>query len=91
MNLGFNGLGNEPDGDEMGDEQMMQELMEAMQAGDDAEAEGDVAPVPGAEQPGGEMGEQIDPQKLQELLAMLQSQNDGSSNMGGAGGSGGPY
>ena len=96
MNQPMGGMQGEPDGDEMGDEQMMQELMEAMKAGDDAESEGaDVSPVMGTDSDGGQSGEnQMDPEKLKELLEMLKGAGGGSVSMdvGGAGGGmGGKY
>lgn len=85
---GFNGLGNMPQNDsgEMDDDTLMQELLEAAKAGDDAESEGMAEPVPGAEQGGEKMDLQasgVTPEQLQQLLEMLKNK-EGSSDMGGS-------
>lgn len=78
-----------PMGEEMpeeSDDELLAELMEAAEAGDNAEGAGFFAEVPGAEQgaegaPAPEAAD-IDPEQLQQLLEMLQAQGGGDPTGG---------
>ena len=82
---GANDLGGQQD--EPDDDTLMQELMEAAQAGDSAETDGMFSQVPGAD--GGEpkdAGGGMDPAMLQQLMQMLKEKQDGGSPPSPAGG-----
>ena len=74
---GANDLGGQQD--EPDDDTLMQELMEAAQAGDNAETDGMFSQVPGAD--GGEQkpaGGGMDPAMLQQLMEMLKEKQGGA-------------
>ncbi len=84
MNDYGNGMQMEGMGGEMpeeNDEELLAELLEAAQAGDDAEGEGFFSEVPGTEQEGGGMkleaeASDVSPEQLQALLEALKGGSD---------------
>lgn len=76
---GSNDLGGQQD--EPDDDTMMQELLEAAQAGDDAESDGMFSQVPGADggEPKPDAASQITPEMLQQLMQMLQEKQSGDA------------
>jgi len=65
-------------GDESNDEELMEELLRAAEAGDDAEGEGFFSDVPGAEQSGDVSieAEGVKPDMLAQLLQALQEKKE---------------
>lgn len=78
---GSRDLGGQQDGPPGDDENdLLQELMEAAQAGDDAESDGMFSQVPGADggEPQQDGGSSISPEMLQQLLMALKDKDDNS-------------